>query len=150
MWSIDKDYKLIAFNSAYEDLASQYLGRPPVMGDSVLFESYSDELEKNWEKSYSRALKGERFEEEMVYNYVGGNLYIENEFNPIRNSKDELIGVTCFSRDITERRQQEEKNKEFASIVEFSNDAIIGFMMELLKVGIRQQPRCLVTRATKP
>ena len=130
MWSIDKEYKLIAFNSANEDLASQYLGRPPVMGDSVLFESYSDELEKNWEKSYSRALKGERFEEEMVYNYVGGNLYIENEFNPIRNSKDELIGVTCFSRDITERRQQEEKNKEFASIVEFSNDAIIGFKID--------------------
>ena len=130
MWSIDKDYKLIAFNAAYEDLASQYLGRPPVMGDSVLFESYSNELEKNWEKSYYRALQGERFEEEMVYNYVGGNLYIENEFNPIRNSKGELIGVTCFSRDITERRQQEEKNKEFASIVEFSNDAIIGFKID--------------------
>lgn len=130
MWSIDTSYKLIAFNSAYEDLASQYLGRPPVMGDSVLFETYSDELEKNWEKSYDRALKGERFEEEMVYNYVGGNLYIENEFNPIRNTQGEIIGVTCFSRDVTERRQQEEKNKEFASIVKFSNDAIIGFTID--------------------
>lgn len=130
MWSIDKDFRLIAFNSAYEDLASQYLGRPPVHGDSVIFETYTDELEALWEKSYRRALRGERFEEEMVFQYGGGNIYIENEFNPIRNSKDEIIGVTCFSRDVTERRQQEEINKEFASIVEFSNDAIIGFDTE--------------------
>lgn len=63
----------------------------------------------------------------MVFNYVGGNIYLENEFNPIKNSIGEIIGVTCFSRDVTERRQQEEKNKEYASIVKFSNDAIIGF-----------------------
>ncbi|HMK38541.1 MAG TPA: PAS domain S-box protein, partial [Bacteroidota bacterium] len=45
---------------------------------------------------------------------------------PLRDEKGEIVGTFGISRDMTERRQVEEKNLRLAAMIESSNDAIIG------------------------
>jgi len=49
---------------------------------------------------------------------------------PLRNDKGEIIGTFGISRDMTERRRMEEKNLQLASMIESSNDAIIGIGLD--------------------
>jgi PAS domain S-box-containing protein len=45
---------------------------------------------------------------------------------PLRDDKGDIVGTFGISRDITERRQTEEKNIRLATLVESSADAIVG------------------------
>ncbi|MGA2639280.1 MAG: PAS domain-containing protein [Spirochaetia bacterium] len=49
---------------------------------------------------------------------------------PLRDEEGKVIGTLGLSRDITKRRQIEEKNVRLASMVEYSKDAIIGVDLE--------------------
>jgi PAS domain S-box-containing protein len=49
---------------------------------------------------------------------------------PLRDEEGNVIGTMGVSRDITRRRQIEEKNLRLAAMVEYSNDAIIGIDLE--------------------
>jgi PAS domain S-box-containing protein len=49
---------------------------------------------------------------------------------PLRDEQGNVIGTMGVSRDITRRRQIEEKNLRLAAMVEYSNDAIIGIDLE--------------------
>jgi len=50
---------------------------------------------------------------------------------PLLGQNGEIIGTFGISRDISERRQIEEKNSFLATMVESSNDAIVGVDLEL-------------------
>jgi PAS domain S-box-containing protein len=57
----------------------------------------------------------------------GGNeLPIDDSAAPIRCAKGEVVNCVLVFRDVTERRQAERVARSLASIVESSNDAIIG------------------------
>ena len=49
---------------------------------------------------------------------------------PLLDDKGEIVGTFGISRDMTERRQMEEKNLRLAAMVESSNDAIIGIDLD--------------------
>ena len=53
-------------------------------------------------------------------------LWISATKMPLRDAKGEIIGTFGISRDITDRRQMEERNVRLAEMVDSSNDAIIG------------------------
>ena len=52
--------------------------------------------------------------------------YVSSTKMPLRDEKGEIIGTFGVSRDMTERRQIEQKNLRLAAMIESSNDAIIG------------------------
>src|SRR5262245_22272825 len=60
----------------------------------------------------------------------GRKLPIDDSAAPIRAENGELIGVVLIFRDITERRRTEATRSYLASIVESSDDAIIGKTLE--------------------
>src|SRR5262249_1814049 len=51
---------------------------------------------------------------------------IDDSAAPIRDSRGNISGVVLVFRDVTERRQAERASRSLASIVESSDDAIIG------------------------
>jgi PAS domain S-box-containing protein len=51
---------------------------------------------------------------------------IDDSAAPIRDSEGEVLGVVLIFRDVTERRRAERERFQLASIVESSDDAIIG------------------------
>ncbi|HWZ14338.1 MAG TPA: GAF domain-containing protein [Mucilaginibacter sp.] len=59
---------------------------------------------------YRHALKGEKTELEQPANYGAvGTIWWDCAFEPVRNDKDEIIGVSYVARNITERKASEEK-----------------------------------------
>lgn len=54
------------------------------------------------------------------------NTWVSSTKMPLVDPKGEIIGTFGISRDMTERRQMEEKTMRLAAMVESSNDAIVG------------------------
>lgn len=103
MWSIDLDFKLITANSSFHKLIKRNLGYSYKEGDYTFTENYDTDINNKWKGYFNRVLKGETFSikqkfEDPVKHWVTYGL---TSFNPLLNSKDEQIGITCFSKDIT-------------------------------------------------
>jgi len=56
----------------------------------------------------------------------GRELDVSLTISPILDSQGNIIGLSKIMRDITERKQAEEKSAKLAAIIESSDDAIIG------------------------
>lgn len=109
VWMIDKEYRLLAFNSAYKSVFYKKHGREPEIG--LKMEERLCEVEAaEWKKYYDRALSGERFSIESSYEDAGRRITNEIIFNPIYNNGD-TAGVSVFTNDITDRKQVEQELK---------------------------------------
>ncbi len=62
----------------------------------------------------------------VLENKDGSLIPIDDSAAPIRNERDELIGVVLVFRDISERRRAEDESRLLAAIVASSDDAIIS------------------------
>lgn len=102
IWSVDKDYKLISFNSVFKEIFKKDLKIDPEIGQSLM--DYANfEVHKYWEDLYNRAFNGERFTIEQEVSRQGSPIFLEISFNPIVLN-DEVIAVTSFSKNITEKK----------------------------------------------
>jgi PAS domain S-box-containing protein len=111
MWSVSHDYKLIAGNKAFVEGIAAVSNVTLKPGDRLLSEDIltPDNL-LFWEDAYGKTFSGESFKMEK---YTSGTNYWKESwadisFNPIY--KDEaIIAIACYSRNITRRKQSEEK-----------------------------------------
>lgn len=121
IWSIDTEKRLVTFNSTFAQRLANMLGEEPSVGWYALDERWSPEELAFWNGLYERALAGESFFEEISgFNPVKGEIEIsEINLYPIYRDK-EIIGVSCFSKDITEKekyvRAIEEQNSKLREI----------------------------------
>ncbi|MEO7906901.1 MAG: PAS domain S-box protein, partial [Saprospiraceae bacterium] len=119
MWSVSKDYKLLAANKAFIQGIEALVGVALRPGDSILIDSFPEDMLSFWKESYSRVLVGEKLKEE-VYTPPHDQyqeFWSETSFEPIYHNKA-VIGVACHSRDITERKLNDrEKEKKAAELV---------------------------------
>lgn len=112
IWAIDRDYKLLFFNTYHAQMQKRILGCEPKIGDSVLDYIQSSELRQSSINLYDQALKGHHTSrEKCIIDLEGKELWSEFEFNPIFDG-DKILGVMGVSRDITERKLTEKKLKE--------------------------------------
>ncbi|HXS35243.1 MAG TPA: PAS domain S-box protein [Flavipsychrobacter sp.] len=109
IWSVDKNYTIITANNPYKAHIKAGIGKEIAIGKTVLLKEHGEKKLEKWLKHYSRALNGETFTviEETIYN--NAPRYAEIRFNPIYNQKSEVVGISCLSRNITERRKQLQK-----------------------------------------
>jgi len=111
VWSVDTNYRLIAFNSFFRDqflLAfgvriDQGMGLADMLPPETLLELYT-----YWARLYDRALGGERFSTEQQYDIQGRTHYYIVSLYPIITDGS-VSGVAIFSQDITERKLLEEQ-----------------------------------------
>ncbi|GAA0890940.1 hypothetical protein GCM10009122_06190 [Fulvivirga kasyanovii] len=118
IFSIDRDYKYLTFNSAFKDATYKAYGTSVRMGESMLDSITVDEEKQKALRSCELAMKGESTTVVDVYGELERN-YFETRYHPIMNDNNEVVGVTVLSSNITERKQYEEEiqnlNKELES-----------------------------------
>ncbi len=128
-FSLDHNYQYIFFNEAHSQTMKNIWGVDIEIGGNMLEYISFPEDRKKAKISFDRAISGENFIELAEYGEESlSRRYWENIYNPIQSGED-IIGLTVFSIDITQRHQTEEALKEseekFRSVSESAIDAII-------------------------
>ena len=111
IWSVSKDLKLIAGNKAFVKNLKKETGINIKSGDYLLMkDSFSEEMLLIWHEMYYCALSGETIKKEIHISKPNSTaaVWIEVSFNPIYND-EEITGIACFSRNITENKLQKDK-----------------------------------------
>jgi two-component system sensor histidine kinase/response regulator len=111
IWSINRDYRLVVFNAAFNQAFESIYGFELQVGQSI-FAGLPEAVSATWRTRYDRAFAGENFSSEDVFETPEFTRYIETSFSPIRAADGEITGVAGFSRNITERKQTEQEHRE--------------------------------------
>ena len=112
IWSVDAQYRLIIGNALYHRNVAAAIGRPIVPGESVLALNLTPDALAEWRSYYDRALRDEKFVVEATSRFTETPQTIEYHLNPIKSPQSQIIGVTVFGRNITERKRAEESLRE--------------------------------------
>ena len=108
IWSIDKEMNLLSFNKPFFEAYKFFTPAENIRtGGNTIFDD--SKVSQDWRSYYTRALQGERFTIEYYTDPQGQVFYNETSFNPIYNEQKEIIGVGCFSRDISVWKKNEEE-----------------------------------------
>lgn len=106
---INKDYQLLLGNNNYRKSVQE---RGYEIRDKMnVLEVVAAENKVVLTSYYQRGLAGEVFLVEEKFALKDEEVYYEISYNPIRNERGEVTGVSVFARNVTERRLQEEKFK---------------------------------------
>lgn len=106
IWSVTRDFRLIAGNKAFIESMRLTTGIMLVSGNDLVMSEYFDRrFIEFWQALYLRGLNGESFKEEA---YITGLLGVENSWieisiNPIIDNQ-EITGLACYSRNITRQK----------------------------------------------
>ncbi len=102
IWSVDRQSHIITGNQAFWYRVQELTGKSETEVTNADFEQDSVKL---FFESYERAFQGEAFSIVRQRESDGRQIYEELSFNPIRDLREDVIGVNCFLRDITEPQE---------------------------------------------
>ncbi|MEI7849968.1 MAG: response regulator, partial [Chloroflexota bacterium] len=120
IWSVNKDFTLLAGNKSFIQNVIDFSGKTLKRGDFLLSdEIFSPELISFWENIYKTALSGKIFRDEFFTPATEFSQFswLDLSINPIWN-ENEVNGIACFGKDITERKQVEEELLQYRNHLE--------------------------------
>ena len=127
IWSVDKEYNYIKFNSYYKNIILAKYGIVVAKGASAL-EGKEKKLAEFYRKKYNEALKGKRIEFETEQNIAGNRIYFREIFAPIY-FEDNVVGVSAIASDISNIKKAEkeiaEHNRKYRLLYSIVPDAVI-------------------------
>lgn len=129
---IDKNFKILAFNQAAQDMIKIQYGREMKVGQSI--EEYT--LPENHQSEFQEIKKAFSGKPMVIEKHVIGSNYefwFERHYNCLRNADGEVDRITIWSVDITERKKAEEALK--------NNEKKFRALTSLSPVGIYQQDK---------
>jgi len=106
IWSVDRQHRLITFNSAYALAIEARTEREPRVGD-LPRDVYGDEDAVWYSEVYQRALTGDRHVALRTDQVEGQQRYFELYANPIQGEGG-IRGVVLFGKDVTQKVRAEE------------------------------------------
>ena len=128
IWSVSRDFKLIAGNQSFIKSVESFSGKTLTRGDLLLSaEIFSPELISFWEGIYKTALSGKIYSNEFFTpaTETSQASWLELSINPIWN-ENEVVGVACFGKDITQRKQAEDAMRFQAALLNAVGQAVIA------------------------
>ncbi len=142
IWSIDINYCIITANEAYLQIIKAASLITLKEGDSVFIDVFGEELNNKWRDYYTKGLNGQHYTvRENLYNPTSHrNEYQLVSFDPMYNETDEIFGVACYSKDITDDLYLQNRllhtKTELNNILEASLDVICvvnedGFFLQV-------------------
>src|SRR5262249_24677691 len=105
VWSVDREYHVVAMNSAVKRHFAQVFGE--LQAGGTFAADLSDEQRRNSRELYDRVFDGERVITEKTVKVGGVTQHFLISMSPIREGT-EVTGATVFSRDISDLRHTEE------------------------------------------
>ncbi|RMG26709.1 MAG: PAS domain S-box protein [Bacteroidetes bacterium] len=117
--AIDQEFRFIAFNKAYKAFFEHLWGREPQVGGNYVqfFEDAACSLNPSMQ-AWRRALSGESFVRNVAYRNGEESNHYKIRYNPVNNSKKEIIGATYFITDITGEKVQQQKIEQQQLVLE--------------------------------
>lgn len=116
IWSVSKDFKLIAANEAFLTSYKNYNHINLHIGDDVLQKTEIQDVDflKYWQELYHKALSGQSYTIETIVPKTESSelQYIETNFNPIYVNHI-IEGVACYARDVTQNRKYQKEITEY-------------------------------------
>ncbi|MBL7906400.1 MAG: PAS domain S-box protein [Bacteroidales bacterium] len=108
VFSVDTQYRYVAFNKAHADVMKAIYGTQVETGislfDCITYDKHREQAKRN----IDRALKGEFLEEELQTSEdLKKRHYYEVSYSPVRDENDEIIGVAVLEKDLTRRKNTE-------------------------------------------
>lgn len=109
--SIDLDYRLTGFNSTFAQTVKTGFNIDMKQGMDIL--PFIDPKKHDHLRAiYKRVESGETCYDVESFETRGGEfIYFESSYNPIRNAEQRVVGISIFSKNITERVKGEQKLK---------------------------------------
>ncbi len=105
--AVDAEYKYLFFNDVHKKGMLNSYGTDIAVGTSVLDAITDDEDRRIAKADFDEALSGKSIVKVREYGEIR-RAYFENACDPIVTETGEILGVTVFSTDITERKQTEQ------------------------------------------
>ncbi len=126
VWSVDRSLKIILVNTNMKSDFKKAFGINLEKGVNSV-DMLPENLNSLWTERYLKGLKGESFVEIDQFEYEGVPEYVEISINPIKVD-DEVIGVSCFSKDISEKmrnqKELQESHANLSALIENKSDSI--------------------------
>jgi len=112
VYSLDKEFRYIAFNGAIKNTMKEFYDIDIKPGDKIFeFLEKIDPMEaREWERIYTEALSGKALQFVKDYSEVDKPYYLSFSVNPIWKN-GEVAGLSCLARDVTENRVAANKLK---------------------------------------
>lgn len=115
IWTVDRQYNLVSFNSNQVrwlkdnyDL-KPYVGMPMLSGNMISTEEYNS----FWKQKVDAAFRGETLKFETFFtNKKGRNHWREVFLNPIKDENEFVVEVSCIAHDITDQKAAEENIRQ--------------------------------------
>jgi PAS domain S-box-containing protein len=129
IWSVDREMRLVTFNTAFALALEARTGREAAVGDppEALFETDN----AAWYRDlYGRALRGERFSELKSEMVVGHERLFEIFCHPITGTTG-ISGAVMFGKDVTRRVRAEEALRMAKEEAEGANRAKSQFLANM-------------------
>jgi PAS domain S-box-containing protein len=146
IWSIDRTYRVTAFNSVAARRFAAMFGAPLKAG-TVADQVMPPAAQAQWRARYDRGLAGERFSVEHVHERDDGAHHFLTSFNPIVTD-DTVTGLAIFSADVTERKRAEEAARQHqAELTHVLRLSTMGEMASGLAHEINQPLAAIVNYA---
>lgn len=108
LFALNRNYNYITFNNNYQDVLLQAKNKRIGFGISILDTCNDSEEKARLKRNLDRALAGESFVVTEEYRDEGYTGYWQECFSPIFSKDNEVIGMTCFSIDLTEQKKAEQ------------------------------------------
>ncbi len=109
VWMIDRNYRLLYANHAFQDIFFSLLGKKLAVGECVFVPGASEKTNEQWKSIYDRVLQnGETFTSEIESILYPDKRFYEFTFSPVLSKNKSVEGIFVIGRDISE----EKKNKE--------------------------------------
>ncbi len=130
IWSIDSFYRVIIYNTPFQTGFTNIFNLQ-IQEDSYLLDALPFNIREAWKARFDAALAGRRIVFEEQFTLDGETTVLEFSFHPIRSNDDQITGVSCVARDITERKQTERQLKMAKEAAESANVAKSAFLANM-------------------
>ncbi|TXT40602.1 MAG: multi-sensor hybrid histidine kinase [Comamonadaceae bacterium] len=132
IYALDRNYRYLAFNDQFRAAAQRAWGADIAVGMNMLDGINTEAHREFCRKGFDHVLAGHSFtlesHETFTRNGVTVHEYHDNYGSPIRNDQGDIVGLTVFAINITERKRIE---AQLTEALEFSN-GIINAIPDLL------------------
>ncbi len=114
--TMDRNYRILIMNKVVKDRykGTQYEN----MSEGANALEMLGEVRDEWKGYYDQALNGEALDFVLKSSVQGEDTYREYFINPIRDDNGQILGISVFSRDITDKKQFELSVREKSSVLD--------------------------------
>lgn len=114
--TMDRNYKILIMNKVVKDRYKGTRHENIQEGGNAL--DILGNVREEWKGYYDRALQGETLDFVLKSSFQGEDHYREYFINPIKDDHGSILGVSVFSRDVTEKKRFELSMQEKGAVLD--------------------------------